>query len=390
MNNEINRITSVLKKTDAFCQTDKFILEAIAKRLYKLEIAQNEPLWTNLNYIPDFFVVLKGSIEITSGSLVCSLAVNDYFWKPNFEAFDLKENSFLATTDCVVFCLMNDLPLDMPNQADFVITKESIQTIIELANHQIIIQNQNQQIELQRKRIAELLNCRKRYMSILGHDLRSPVASIITLSEIMLDDFENLTPVELKGMVLDLSGLSKIHLRLLENLIYWTRLQNDQIAFDKEELTIKDFMTKAYENVNQEFLSKKILLNNQIDASVKVFADSNMFIVLLKQLLSNAFKFSPAESTITGYMHQEDNRYALCISDNGIGIKADKLPQLFDLDKHNSTYGTENEMGTGLGLILCKDIADKHHWQITFESTPGEGTTVCVNFSQPQPFPEVS
>ena len=87
MNNEINRITSVLKKTDAFCQTDKFILEAIAKRLYKLEIAQNEPLWTNLNYIPDFFVVLKGSIEITSGSLVCSLAVNDYFWKPNFEAF---------------------------------------------------------------------------------------------------------------------------------------------------------------------------------------------------------------------------------------------------------------------------------------------------------------
>jgi K+-sensing histidine kinase KdpD len=345
-----------------------------------IEVEGGSPVFSLLDGIPDFLIVLRGKIHCVSNTTEFAFEQGEYFWKEEYKEFNIDTNSFVCAESAHIACIYPPKASDSKhNCANIVpLVLDFIRIGIHNLKQSQLISNQELQIEVQKKRINDLVSSRKKYMGILGHDLRSPVASMITLSEIMIDDFEEISPIEMKSMIQDLSGLAKIHHKMLENLIFWTRLQNGLISFDKEWLVYSDFMTKAWEMAKADHPLKDIKFINTIPPNKKLYADANMLLVLLKQVLSNSIKFSYNQSQVIAQHSETDQNQTIQIIDQGLGIKNDKVEVLFDPEKHNSTYGTENEMGTGVGLLLCNDIAKKHQWILNVNSEPGQGTTVSL------------
>lgn len=346
----------------------------------QMEVEGGFPVFSSQNGIPDFLIVLQGKIHVVSNTTEFTIEGGEYFWKEEYKDFNIDANSFVCAESARIACIYAPTAAESKqncaNMAPLVLGFIGL-GLNNLKQRQLIT-SQELQIEVQKKRINDQVSSRKKYMGILGHDLRSPVASMITLSEIMLDDYAELSPIELKSMIQDLSGLAKIHHKMLENLIFWTRLQNDQISFDKELLVCRDFMNKAWEMAKADYPLKDITFLNTISSSKKIYADANMLLVLLKQVLTNAIKFSFSQTQVIAQHCETSDSQMIQIIDKGLGIKNDKVEVLFDPEKHNSTYGTENEMGTGVGLLLCNDIAQRHRWVLEVNSELGKGTTVSL------------
>lgn len=344
------------------------------------EVKNGSPIFSNQMGIPDFLIVLKGKIHIVNNSTEFALASGEYFWKEEYKDFDIDTNSFVCPeTARIAYICAPKMDESNSKCADIVpLVLGYIRLGLTNLTQVQLLKNQSLQLEVQKKRINDLVSSRKKYMGILGHDLRSPVASMITLSEIMIDDFDELAATEIKSMIQDLSGLAKIHHKMLENLIFWTRLQNGLISFDRELLDCRDFLSKAWEMAKDEHPTKDIKFINSITPNKKIFADANMLLVLLKQILTNTLKFSNPQSQVIAKDSGTPENQIIHIIDQGLGIKNDKIEGLFDPEKHNSTYGTENEMGTGIGLLLCNDIAKRHQWVLDVKSELGKGTTVSI------------
>ena len=162
--------------------------------------------------------------------------------------------------------------------------------------------------------------------------------------------------------------------KLLENLLYWARIQMKTIEFIPEIFALD---AVVYHNISllQLFADQKeIKIISDISDDIEVFADINMLNTVLRNLISNAIKFTHKCGLIT-ISHSESEKYnKISIEDNGVGISPEDQDKLFRIDVNNSQLGTENEQGTGLGLVLCKEMVDKHQGTIEVDSRPGTGT----------------
>lgn len=227
----------------------------------------------------------------------------------------------------------------------------------------------------------ELLNQEKdKLFSILAHDLRNPFHGIIGLSKVLVDDPDIATAQR----ILILEGIHRTAQNtyaLLENLLAWAKSQTNTVQFKPEPLDLNEIIQTSIQEVitNAEF--KEISLNSQVDKGIKVCADKNMLTAILRNLLSNAIKFTPRNGRISIlHMVQEEN-IVVSVRDTGVGMDAITLEQLFTENSFHSLSGTDNEKGTGLGLIICKDLVSRHKGQLWAESKLGRGTT--FSFSIP-------
>lgn len=236
------------------------------------------------------------------------------------------------------------------------------------------------QVKNQHKEL-ELLNQEKdKLFSILAHDLRNPFHGIIGLSKILVDDPD----IVADQKVLILEGIHRTAQNtyaLLENLLAWAKSQTNTVQFKPEALDLNEIIQTSIREVitNAEF--KDISLNSQVEKGIKVFADKNMLTAILRNLLSNAIKFTPRSGRISILHIIQEENIIVSVRDSGIGMDAITLRQLFSENRFHSLSGTENEKGTGLGLIICKDLVGRHKGQLWAESKPGRGTT--FSFSIP-------
>ncbi len=222
----------------------------------------------------------------------------------------------------------------------------------------------------------EKINATKdKFFSIISHDLRSPLAGLMQILSIIADDYDSLPNDEKQQMITDAANASKRTYSLMENLLEWSSVQTGNIPFNPQEITILPLLNNIEALYNQNLMSKGITLKINVEPEISVFADKKMTEKILRNLISNAIKFTYPKGTVSVSSEPGNDFVVIKIIDTGVGIKTEKLSELFKVDKIQSTWGTAMETGTGLGLILCKELVERQNGKIWVESKEDEGAT---------------
>lgn len=229
--------------------------------------------------------------------------------------------------------------------------------------------------EKKENQIKKLLDDKNTFFSIIAHDLRGPFNGIIGLSELLLEKDNQLNQEETNEFIELIHQSSKNTFSLLDNLLTWSQSQTGNLEFNPKNLEIKTITNKSINLLANIAKNKNITLNTAIDTDQYLFADKNMLETVFRNLISNAIKFTPNNGEVSLSMQKENRQFVFSVQDNGIGIAPEKIKTLFNINHRQTTSGTNNETGTGLGLMLCKDFVEKHGGQIWVKSHPGKGST---------------
>ncbi|MGE5497329.1 MAG: sensor histidine kinase, partial [Syntrophothermus sp.] len=222
--------------------------------------------------------------------------------------------------------------------------------------------------------LQELNASKDKFFSILAHDLRSPFNGLLGFTNYLVEDLDSLSKEEVRNFATQIQGSAKLLFNLIENLLQWTRLQSGKMQCQPIRLDVSEVVTDVISVLIGNAIRKNISLRSEMQHYSYAFADQNMLYSTFQNLIANAIKFtnSGGEVRITG--EYRDDFLEVCISDTGIGIRKDDMEKLFRIDVQHSTIGTSKEKGTGLGLILCKELVEKQGGTITIESEFGKGT----------------
>lgn len=214
-----------------------------------------------------------------------------------------------------------------------------------------------------------------KFFSILAHDLKNPFGAITSYSEYLLNEFDDLSKDDIKDDIKNIYNVANNVTYLLDNLLNWSRIQTGIFIFDPQPFNINDLIARVI-NLNIEVANlKNVYLASSTKDPILVEADIDMISVVLRNLVSNAIKFTNGSGEVIVSAEICDNLVCICVSDTGVGIPKSKLNEIFKVDCSLSTLGTCNEKGTGLGLILCKELVVQNKGEIYVESELDKGST---------------
>jgi PAS domain S-box-containing protein len=259
----------------------------------------------------------------------------------------------------------------------WLVTDDSGKTIFHEGISRDVTQRKNAEVQLQEysEQLKELVATKDKFFSIIAHDLKSPFNSIIGLSEIIKNDAKHLDIAAIEQYAGIIHSTSNNTFRLLENLLDWARIQQSQMPFHPVSLVLKTLTNEVLEFLIEKANSKMIAIINYIPDHLIVMADKNMIRTILRNLISNALKFTSKNGKIEIKAVERENKVEISIEDTGIGIKPEDIDKIFKIGSNFSKRGTENEKGTGLGLLLCKEFVEEHGGEIWVESEEGKGSS---------------
>lgn len=230
--------------------------------------------------------------------------------------------------------------------------------------------------------LREINASKDKFFSIISHDLKSPFQSMLGISDLLVNSSNGLGSKEKEMLIHQLNKSIHNQYKLLENLLQWSRLQTGRINYLPRRVDMGWVIGESFNLLGGNAAQKSIELRNEIGDECIVYADLSMVSSIAQNLISNAIKFTPRDGYITVSCTQSGDYYQISVADTGIGIHEEDFPKIFKLDCSYSTLGTENEGGTGLGLVICKEMVEKNCGELSVESTPGKGTV--FTFSLPK------
>jgi signal transduction histidine kinase len=237
-----------------------------------------------------------------------------------------------------------------------------------------LLTEKNIQLEEVNNKLYELNATKDKFFSIISHDLKNPFVSLLGLSEILVEDFNRLTDESKLELILDINKSAMNSHQLLENLLFWSGAQTGKIQTYKQELNIYEIIKEVISLIQPSAKMKDIELVHNINVVNKVFADKFMITTVIRNLITNAIKFTNINGKVEVYVNQRDHHVQFEVIDDGVGMSEEDMNKLFKIDSDFKTKGTKNEKGTGLGLILCKEFIEKNNGQIWVESQKGVGS----------------
>jgi signal transduction histidine kinase len=239
--------------------------------------------------------------------------------------------------------------------------------------NRIHIIRQNLYIKRSEQKLLELNTTKDKFFSIVAHDLKNPFNGIMGMSGYLTSDYDNIDDEERKEIINDINISSKNAYNLLQNLLEWTRAQNGYIKNNPEIIDPSSSIELALETVSNLAKNKQIEIVKTIKTKAKGWADENLLTTVIRNLATNAVKFSPRNSTIEIMVKDFKKELVFCVIDKGIGLHEDEIDKLFRIDVNFHKLGTEKETGTGLGLKLCKEFVEYCGGKIWVVSEPGQG-----------------
>lgn len=239
------------------------------------------------------------------------------------------------------------------------------------------------ELEQQNKEIADLnhelktaLTVKNKFLSIVAHDLKSPFTALLGYSEILSDDLDKLPKGQVTLMINELGRLSQQTYGLILNLLNWTQLQTNRITLNPVVINLKSAAVHCIDILESNLRKKQITILNSIPEELLAFADKNMVNTIIMNLVNNAYKFSNPGGEIRISAQEKSGKINVSVTDTGIGMTQEKIATLFSEEKSESYSGTQGEKGTGLGLLLIKELLDFAKQSITVKSEPGKGTKI--------------
>jgi signal transduction histidine kinase len=238
----------------------------------------------------------------------------------------------------------------------------------------------NKNLTAKNKTISDISTQKDKFFSIIAHDLRGPFNGFLGLTELMAEDLNSMSKEDMQFTAGSMRNSTINLFRLLENLLEWPRMEQGLIPFSPKENELNTVATECITTLRDVANKKKIKISTDIPEKKDIYADSNILHAVIRNLVSNAVKFTPKGGTIKIKAKENDKNTTISITDTGIGMSAKMVGNLFRLDEQTNRKETEDEPSTGLGLILCKEFVEKHGGKIWSESEEGKGSTFYFNF----------
>lgn len=233
-------------------------------------------------------------------------------------------------------------------------------------------------ISIQNDELKELNATKDKFFSIISHDLRGPFSGLLGLTDLISNEGETMEHSEIVELSKKINITVKNQYNLLENLLQWASIQTNRMQVFPQTInlyqTFKDVCGILMSNAEK----KSITFVNNIPSEHNVVADRLMLRSVIHNLITNAIKFTFNDGTIHFSSKISNENIVFCVKDSGIGLSDEVLEKLFKIDVHHSTLGTNKEKGTGLGLILCKEMIEKNNGSIYAEKNAGPGASFCV------------
>jgi len=283
-----------------------------------------------------------------------------------------------------ILVLTADITIDAKRKAllsgacDFLAKPFDLIELQARVNTHLLIRFKNEQINNYAAQLERLIATKDKFFSIIAHDLRNPFVGIQNYIKI-IKQFKNYNPTEVDAQFETIGSTAQHGYELLENLLRWARSQTDTIDINIEKLSLADEVNSCFDLIKTQADTKKITLSAIVDDTIFIESDIDMLKTILRNLLTNAIKYTSEGGIVAVKAQTMPDYVEIAISDSGIGIEAEDIDHLFRVDKNlKSREGTNSEKGSGLGLILCKEFADRLGGTIQVESEVGKGTTFTL------------
>ncbi len=378
-----------LNKVSIFEGLSPEILGEIALMLKELQLKKGTKVFAKGDSLGAMYLIVEGNVVVHDGEhIFASFGPGEFFGE--YSLIDSTSRSATVTT-------IKDSILLRLEQKDFdsllrkyhQITRSILNVLInrlrqnnileeKLTQHSHKIQEQRDELEEQRKSLTELNATKDKFFTIIAHDLKNPFNTVIGLSDLLLHRLDSYDNSKIREFVGQINRYANGAYALLENLLQWAKTQTGRMEMFPVSFAMKDIISGVVELYRMQAKEKEISLEVDVhNAYVK--ADTNMVSTVLRNLFSNAIKFTPRGGWVKIYIcHESDESYGFCIEDNGIGMEADEVEKLFKIDSHFSTPGTDDEAGTGIGLILAKEFIEQNNGEICVESQKNVGTKFLI------------
>lgn len=271
----------------------------------------------------------------------------------------------------------------------FVLSAASIGFIMLLKEiDQKTILGKNLIIQQDKRKLEALNGTQNRLFSIIAHDLRSPFINIIGLSDLLLENIKDADNPESEKYTNLINSTSKNSLNLLDNLLNWSKSQTGELGLSPEKIVLSNLILEIIELNRSLAKAKNISLNYSPTAKIEMYTDENMLGTILRNLISNAIKFTNLGGEINIFATTNQHQVEISVTDNGVGMDEETKHKIFDFSANVTSRGTANENGSGLGLVLCREFVEKLGGLLWVESEVGKGSsfkfTLPLNIPKPK------
>lgn len=224
------------------------------------------------------------------------------------------------------------------------------------------------------EKLKEMNFDKDRFISILAHDLRSPFTSILGFLELLINNIDNYSIDQIEKQINFIYSSASNTYNLLEDLLQWAKSKAGKLSFKPKKLVFKDICQVSLNQLFAQASKKGISIQCSVNENIELWADPDMIQTILRNLVSNSIKFTHNNGHINIKAEKDKQNIIISVSDDGIGITKENQLKLWDISQSHKTSGTDNEEGTGLGLLVCKEFVEKHSGKIWVESEPGKGS----------------
>jgi len=374
-----------LKKVSIFKNLDENILVEIVQMLEEIVLPKGSEVFAKGDSQGALYLIMEGSVVVHDGEhIFASFGADEFFGE--YSLIDSTSRSATVTT-------LKDTHLVRLEQSQFaelqakyneinqgilniLISRLRRNNILEekLTQHSSKIQEQRDELEEQRKTLTELNATKDKFFTIIAHDLKNPFNTVIGLSDLLLCRMDSYDNEKIKEFVNQINKYANNAYALLENLLQWAKTQTGRIEMFPVSFFMQEVVDAVVDLYRAQAQEKEIRLHLDLKQA-RVYADANMVSTILRNLLSNAIKFTPKGGEVKIYANDIHNGHiSFTVEDNGVGMLPEELEMLFKIDSHFTTPGTDEETGTGIGLILAKEFIEKNQGTLQVESKKEVGT----------------
>jgi len=251
-------------------------------------------------------------------------------------------------------------------------SKKKAFNLLEFKNFQV--NKMKDELHEHSDKLKQVNSTKDKFFSIIAHDLKNPFNSIAGFTDLMIDNNDNYDEAKRLKFLKIIKGSTAKVSSLLDNLLIWANSQSGNLKFNPKNINLLQQVSNVVSFLEIQAINKEITILNKVDKNIFVKADENMLDTILRNLISNAIKFTEAKGEIQIFSTLKNDFVEITVKDNGVGMSDSEIATIFNVSEISSTLGTSNEQGSGLGLILCKDFVENHGGKIWVESAVNEGS----------------
>lgn len=375
----------ILRKVTIFSDSSEKILKQLSSALEDVFVDKNEAVFHKGDHLNAMYIIKEGSVMVHDADHIFTrFGANDFFGEYSLIDSSVRSATVTATEKTQLLRL---------NQKDFLkiieddvdVSKAILKALIKrlrnnnileerLTQNSIEIERQRDELNKQKKELEELNATKDKFFTIIAHDLKNPFNTVIGLSELLMERFDTYDESKIKNFIRQINKFTLNAYDLLEDLLQWAKSQTGRLKVQEEKVDLNSLVSESIGFLKERANEKNIRIKTEINKNTVARIDKNMIGTVLRNLISNAIKFTENNGEIIIKTDINSDFIHVNVIDSGVGIPAENMDKLFRIDKNISTQGTNEESGTGLGLIISKEFVECNGGTIRVESEEGKGS----------------